>query len=92
MEAALSQFRRSVYMRQVTLPPEITDIHLLAARTAKMDDYRSVARIYDRYREVVVTPSRDKITEIGKRILPLPSKTGEEADMWLELGAEILRA
>jgi hypothetical protein len=90
IEAAISQFRRNVYMREVTLPQEITDIHLVRARTAKMDEYRTVAEFYDRYQKVVATPSYKRITEIGKRMIPLPSRTGIDADRWLKLGADIL--
>lgn len=92
METALNQFRRNIYMRDVTLPHRITDSHLQRARTAAMDEYRAVVRIYERYQEIVAAPSQDKITEIGRRMLPLPGRMGRDADPWLQLGADILRA
>jgi hypothetical protein len=92
MEAALNNFRRNVRLQYVTLPQHIDELHLLRAETARMEEYAALARIYRRYRAVVVPPSWAEIVAIGKRMIPLPGHAGPDGDPWIRLGAAVLRA
>ena len=90
--AGLSSARRNVYLRDVTLPQRISDLHLSRAETAEMDEYRAVARIYRRYDDIVASPAWHKIAAVGKHALPLPGRTGVDGELWLRLGSDILLA
>jgi hypothetical protein len=92
VEGALARLRRNVYLRQVSLPLQITEVHEVRAETAKMDGYRDVLRVYRRFQEVVALPSRELLYVIGRRVLPLPRRPDRDNALWFQLGAEILRA
>ncbi|MBN2002730.1 MAG: DUF2357 domain-containing protein [Anaerolineae bacterium] len=91
IETALSRLRRDARWHDIVLPEQINEWHLLRAETARTEEYAEVARIYKRYQQVVVALSREEITKIGKRVLPLPDHTGTDGDAWIQLGAYILR-
>ena len=90
--AALARLGRSPYLRQVTLPARITEVHLLRADTADLDEYRTVARFYHAYRRFVVAPTWEGVADAGRRVLPLPRGAEGENELWLRLAADILRA
>jgi hypothetical protein len=90
--AALARVQRNTYLRQVTLPPRLTEVHLLRAEIAELDEYRTVLRFYEQYRQLTVPPTWARAAAAGKRVLPLPRSTGGENEIWIRLGAEILRA
>lgn len=92
MELALTQFRRNIYLRDVEAPTSIREIHLLRAETARMEEYAEVARLYRRYKNLVVSTKWDELLKIGKRVLPLPGMVGAEGDRWIDLGAAVVRA
>jgi hypothetical protein len=90
--AALARLGRSPYLRQVTLPARITEVHLLRAETADLDEYRAVVRFYHAYRHFVVAPTWEQVADAGRRVLPLPRRVGDEDELWIQLAADILRA
>lgn len=89
---ATGNFQRSVYLREVSLPDTINEVHLLRAETARSREYAEVARIYKRYRGIVASTSWDDLARAGKRALPLPGRADAEGDVWIRFGAAVLRA
>jgi hypothetical protein len=92
METALNRLWRNVYLREITVPPRITEQHLLRAQTARLEEYHQVAHIYRRYREVVLEPSWEGLVGTGTWVLPLPARTGGPGDRWIRLGAALWQA
>jgi hypothetical protein len=92
MEAGLNRFWRNAYMREVSLPHQIEELHQLRAERSKLNEYRTALLVYRRYVDVVLWPSEAKIKEIGRRMLPVPARPDSTAGPWLELGADILRS
>jgi hypothetical protein len=92
IETALNRFRHNAYMREVTLPRQLTDTHTVRAGMAKLDEYRAAVQICRYYEEIVRAPSRATLVSIGQRVLPLPARTGDDAEPWLRLAAAILRS
>ena len=92
IETAINNFCRNVRLQEIQTPQRITEQHLRHAETAQLEEYGHVAKVYRCYRDIVETPSWDSLVNIGKRVLPLPGRTGERADRWIRLGALILRS
>ena len=92
METSLARLRRNLYLREVSVPRQVTEVHKVRAETAKMDEYRTVVRLFQRFEEGVATPSQRYVYSIGKRVLPLPRDMNGQTRVWFQLGADILRA
>ena len=93
METALNQVKRNIYLQEISTPERITEYHLLRAETALNEGYHQTAKIYRHYQQAVLSPSWQNLTEIGRRVLPLPNHhSGPAAERWIRLGAAILRA
>lgn len=90
IDMALRSAQRHVRLRDVTLPPTITDLHLIRAEHASAREYAAVARLYLRYQHIVRLPSWDGCSAVGQRILLLPGWV-DSNDLWIRLGAMILR-
>ncbi|MCI0387901.1 MAG: hypothetical protein MOB07_03895 [Acidobacteria bacterium] len=91
IETAIRNFRRNIYLREIVAPQTITEFHLLRAETARIEEYADLARLYRRYQAVVASSAWDELAQIGKRVLPLPRRTGLDGDQWIRFGAAVLR-
>lgn len=96
LETALSPYRRNVYMRGVTLPDEITAMHVQRAVTARLADYRAAAALHAHLNAGAAAPAREPLrrylTGAGGWPLPLPGRAGAEAEPWIGYAAAVLRA
>jgi hypothetical protein len=92
METALARLRRNLYLREVSVPQQVTELHKVRAETAKMDEYRTVLRFFHHYEDGVAVPSQEYVYSVGKRVLPLPRDMNDRSRIWFHLGADILRA
>lgn len=92
MEVALVNARRSLRLNEVSLPLDITETHLRRAESAAFIDYAQVARLYRKYRAVVLNPDWQAIRAAGRRSLPLPAYLGPEGEPWMQLAASVLYA
>ncbi len=96
LETALSRFRRNVTMRSVTLPDQITEMHVRRAITAKLADYRAAAELFNHLNAGAAAPAREPIqrylASVGQWPLPLPSRAGPDAEPWIGYAAAVLRA
>jgi Domain of unknown function (DUF2357) len=90
METTLHNLQRNVRWREITMPPCITEAHLMKAERALTADYTVVAHMYRRYYQIVLRPSWVSVYQIGQRVLPLPARPGSAKDAWIALGAAIL--
>jgi hypothetical protein len=94
IELALHRFRRNASMREVTLPATLTEAHERHALAVKLPAYGAALRLAKAHRALFSAPLdavRLRITAIGRRSLPLPDHTGDDAEPWLQLAAELLR-
>jgi hypothetical protein len=92
IEATLHQLRQHTRLRDVTLPQQIGEQHLLRAETSRTEDYALVARLYRQYRAIVISSRKDSLVAAGRRALILPGRAGADGEPWIQLGAAILRA
>ena len=81
---------RNVRLREITTPEHISEVHLLKAKTARLEDYDTVARLYERYARCVLSPSWRSLAQIGRGTLPLPKDVGPAEEPWLDIGAAVL--
>ena len=83
-------------MRSVTLPDQITELHVRRAVTAKLADYRAAAELYTHLNANAAAPGREPIqrylANMGQWPLPLPSRADADAEPWIGYAAAVLRA
>ncbi len=91
IEAGLRVFRRHLVMQQVSLPPFLSDQHQLHAEHFKLEEYRHVARLYERLQKWEQAESWDLVTQSAARVLPLPRFSDEADEPWLSLTCAIGR-
>lgn len=91
MEAALNNFHRHSRLRAVTLPAYVTESHLLKAKTSTVEDYAEAADLYQSYARCFLRSDWSHTARITRRILPLPAELTAEGEMWIELGAGLMR-
>jgi hypothetical protein len=91
MENALSTFRLDARLRDVSLPPRITESHILRAETARIEDYGDVAKVYRRYRQLVLSPEYQRtMMLVADRVLLLPGRVrGPDGEFWIKIAAEL---
>lgn len=91
IETVLSRLRRNVRLREITLPEQITELHLLRAKMSRMEGYIEVARLHEQYQTIVETLSWQALVDTSQRVLLLPAAPGPAGDPWIRLGADMLR-
>lgn len=87
METALLNFRRHVHIRQVTLPPRLTEQHILQAQTTHIETYRQALALYKWHKALMANWSWDTLMRSGHHTLFLP---GRNPSWWLTLNAAII--
>jgi len=96
LETALSGFRRNLYMRAVTLPDQITELHVQRAGMAKLSDYQAAANLHIHLAAGVSAPAREPlqryVTDMGQWLLLLPDRVSSDAEPWIGYAAAVLRA
>lgn len=90
METAMEGLWHNIRLREITTPERINEIHLVKAKTARLEEYGIVARLYERYAKCVLSPSWRSLAQIGHGTLPLPKDVGPAAEPWLDIGAAVL--
>jgi len=91
IETVLGRLRRNVRLWEVPLPDQINELHLLRAKTSRVEEYTEVARVYEHYRAIVETYSWEALADASKRVLLLPPDAGPAGEPWIQLGADMLR-
>jgi hypothetical protein len=96
LKTALGRFSRNVYMRSVTLPEEVTALHVQRAITAKLADYGTAAELHAHLNAGAAARRREPVQRYlasrGQWPLPLPGRTGDKAEPWIGYAAAVLRA
>ncbi len=92
IEEELNNSRVRSRLRDITLPQNIDESYLVRAETSRTEEYAEVAHLYRCYRRTVLSLSWNEIAGIGRRVLPLPQRTGRDEDRWIRLGVSILQA
>ena len=91
METAMNRVRYNVHLREVTLPIQIDNKHLLAAANSRQEEYSLVAQVYQRYHQLVQLRHWDALIEAGRQALPLPAAVNDESKVWLDVAAAVLQ-
>jgi hypothetical protein len=68
----LQRTSHNVYLTQVTLPVQVDERHLRAARTSRNLLYQEIVALYELYAHVVDTPVWDRWVDVLNQTLPLP--------------------
>lgn len=92
METTMHLLWRNVRLHEITVPQQVTEFHLLRAETSRLEEYGLVARLFHRYRAVVLEPSWEELARVGRRVVPLPASLGEAEMPWVRLAARLMRA
>lgn len=92
MESSLSNFRRHSRLRAVSLPAHITESHIRKAKMSPAEDYAEAADLFQSYaRFYLQSDWRRHMARGARRVLPLPGALTAEGEMWVRLGAELMR-
>lgn len=92
LEAVLPRLRKQHQLRQITLPAAVTPEHIVRAQTSKLEEYGSVAELYERLHACVIAESWNGLARLGRESLPLPHRLDRETDPWIRLAASVLKA
>ncbi|MCB8952516.1 MAG: hypothetical protein H6650_10930 [Ardenticatenales bacterium] len=92
IETSLNVLWRNVRLAEISTPDYVTEQHLLKAQTVRFEEYAHAARLYRRYRALVLQPSWEALQEVGTRVVCLPAQTGPWEDGWIALSASLLRS
>jgi hypothetical protein len=92
IETALNQARYNVRYREIPRPAIITPEHQSSAQLSRQEEYADVAHLYHHLQGAIHAPDWWRtLTPTGRRVLPLPARADAEGELWLQLGAAILR-
>jgi hypothetical protein len=91
MEIAISNFRRHAVFKEVYSVPSVSESHLLQAETSRIEEYMKVSRFFRRYQSVVTSRTWRPSVEIGRQVLPLPGRLGDEGELWLRFCTSVFR-
>ncbi len=91
IHTTLLQLRRNIRLRGVSLPPVVDESHLLRANLSRVEEYSSVARLYERQQTITLAPSVDVLIPFGRRVLIAPDRLDDEGEAWLRFGAALYR-
>jgi hypothetical protein len=91
LRTTLLQLRRNIRLRGVTLPPVVDEAHLRRANLSRVEEYASVAQLYERYAAIAAAPSLAILIPLGRRVLIVPDRLDDEGETWLRFGAALFR-
>jgi len=89
LETTIHRLKRSARLREISLPVEISERHLLRAETSRTEEYNNAAELYDQYKRAVLQPSWQNLAAIARRILPLPAVFTSLTRPWIDLAADL---
>ncbi|HEY4720399.1 MAG TPA: DUF2357 domain-containing protein, partial [Anaerolineae bacterium] len=64
LKTILIRSRRHTRLREVSLPLKIDEVHLLRARMSRVEEYASVARLYENYQAIVLAAGWDGVAAV----------------------------
>jgi hypothetical protein len=91
LETAIHRLKRSVRLRSIATPDQIGERHLLRAETARVEEYADAARLYRRYRRLVLQTSWKSLAEVTRHGLPLPGELNDNSRRWVHLAADLYK-